>query len=93
MGITYSAAIVVGLPIDEMEHGEGGYWDDEGILEHIPNYYDSQEGIVGVYVASSGDYSFREIDTDIDVALSNAKEEFKRITGKNGKAYITCRGS
>lgn len=90
MGIEYSAAIIVGLPIDELREHEN--FDDfkNGDLDSAPPFYDGgRRAIMGVVVTQSGDYCAREIDTGLDQRIALAKESFKSSTGMDGKVYIT----
>ena len=92
MGIDTQAVIVVGLPDDELniERNDCGEYDDRGILQMIPSYFDADEGIIGVEVKESPDYSYSEIDVELlleDIRV--AKSTFKTLTGKEGKVYLS----
>lgn len=94
MGIEYSAKIVVGLPVDEMRdlRDEEGYWDEGGVLEFVPDSYDSPSGIVGITVKHSGEYSYSELRVgDLYVDIENALNKFFDLTQFEGKVYLsTC---
>lgn len=93
MGIEYRAAIVVGLPKEEMEVVLEDVDDPYDIgLEHFSPYYDApyRAGVFGIAVVETADYQEREIDPGkFGVDLRAAQHEFHRITGKAGKLYVT----
>jgi hypothetical protein len=94
MGIEYSAKIVVGLPVEEMKdlQDDEGYWDEGGILEFVPDSYDSQSGVVGIVVKHSGDYNYSQISVgDLFVNIEDALNDFYQITKREAKVYLsTC---
>jgi hypothetical protein len=90
MGMYYKAKLIVGLPQDEIE------LDDEEILDDMDRacgYYDggSDATILGVTVASSGDYSAEEVDLDL-AKIDDAKAKFRELTGQDGKLYLSPHG-
>lgn len=94
MGVEYRAAIVVGLPKEELEDLLDEYDDPSGDsgLEHFPPYYDADysEGVWGISVVETPDYTEREIDTgEFGVKLRAAQHKFHALTGKAGKLYVT----
>jgi len=90
MSVDYRAVIIVGLPKDELglEYNE---IEDAG-LEFVPRYYDAQDGIVGIVVCESGDYSYEEIAPDLTDAICQADKTFTDATGKDGKLYLSTQG-
>lgn len=93
MGISYSAAMVVGLQKEELKDHEN--FDDfmDGDLDAWPPYYDGgSDAILGVPVAQSDDYSASEVTGSVDAKISAAKEAFKEMTGMDGKVWITTVG-
>jgi len=90
MGMYYKAKLIVGLPQDEIEI------DDEEVLDDMDRacgYYDadSEATILGVTVASSGDYSASEVVLDL-AKIDAAKSEFRQLTGQDGKLYLSPHG-
>lgn len=93
MGVEYGAKIMVGLPVDEMERDDEGYWDAEGMLGFCPDGYDSPDGVVGIEVGRSGTYSYREIQPEsLVLAVEAAKDTFKEACGKDAKVYLCTYG-
>jgi hypothetical protein len=95
MGVEYGAKIMVGLPVDEMECDDEGYWDESGVLEFCPDGYgyDSPSGVVGIEVGRSGTYSYREILPEALLESTKAaKESFKEACGKEAKVYLCTYG-
>jgi hypothetical protein len=93
MGVEYGAKIMVGLPVDEMERDDEGYWDEGGELEFCPDGYDSPDGVVGIEVGRSGTYSYREFQPEeMLLSVDRAKEKFKEACGKDGKVYLCTFG-
>lgn len=88
----YSAVIVVGLPSDEVEQDGEGYYDEDGHLELVPRYYDSSDGIVGIIVQGSGDFSYNELSDKLSEHIEAAKKKFFKGTGKQGQVFLSTRG-
>lgn len=95
MGIEYSAKLLVGLPAEDLEDFLGEdvaetCWN-KGLVYASP-YYDSGSDVwvVGVDVASSGDFDWVNVDIDqIDIA----KARFLQITKKHGQLILSTHGS
>lgn len=92
MGVDYQAVLVVGLNADEFNRDEDGYFDSNGVLEFFSTYYDGSHGIVGVPVAVSGVYDYREVSEYVAEDIALAREKFKEASGKEGKLYISTYG-
>lgn len=96
MGVDYNAAIVVGAAWEDVD---GNSQEDiqelveNGDLHDFPPYYDGyREGLFGLYIVNSPDYSYCEMEyTAEDVEV--AKQKFKELTGVDGKVYLTVIGS
>ena len=87
MGIEYQAVLIVGLHRDDIENGE--IIDD---LDEAAPYFDGAEhAICGVFVERSGDYCATEITLD-QAKVDAAKAKFLRLTGQEGKLWLTPRG-
>jgi hypothetical protein len=86
MGIEYKAAIIVGLPRDEIES------EDEDVIESLdqcpPYYGGGDQAIIGVVVVSSPDYAAKEFAWD-QAAVDAAMATFHKKTGQVGKLYLT----
>lgn len=90
MGMYYKAKLIVGLPKEEIESEDEDMVDD---LDRACGYYDCGEDsmIVGVEVESTGDYQAKEIRLDTEkVAAAEAK--FRKLTGQDGKLYLSPHG-
>ena len=95
MSVGYNAAIVVGAAWEDVD---GNSQEDiqelveSGDLHDFPPFYDGyREGLFGLYIVNSPDYSYCEMEyTENDVA--KAKEEFESLTGMEGKIYLTLIG-
>lgn len=90
MGIYYKAKLIVGLPKDEIESDDEEMVDD---LDRACGYYDCDEDsmIVGVEVESTVDYQAKEISMDA-AKIDAAKTEFRKLTGQDGKLYLSPHG-
>jgi hypothetical protein len=87
MGIEYSAVLIVGLPRGDIEDQE--VIDDE--LEAVAARYDGDgedDAIAGIVIVDSGDYQAKEITFD-QAKVDAAKEKFRKLTGQEGKLYLT----
>ncbi len=92
MGMYYKAKLIVGLPQDEIELDDEEVLDD---MDRASGYYDcdSDATILGVDVASSGDYSAIEVDLELVPAkIEAAKAKFRELTGQEGKLYLSPHG-
>ena len=95
MGVSYNAAIVVGAAWEDVD---GNSQEDiqelveSGDLHDFPPFYDGyREGLFGLYIVNSPDYSYCEVEyaaQDIEAA----KQKFKELTGMEGKVYLTTIG-
>jgi hypothetical protein len=87
MGMSYSAALIVGLHRDQIE--------DEDVIDELdmaaPYYDGGDEAIVGLFVERTGDYQAKEITLD-QAKVDAAKAKFRDLTGLDGKLYLTPRG-
>lgn len=93
MGVEYGAKIMVGLPVDEVERDDDGYWDEDGVLEFCPDGYDSPSGVVGIVVGNSGTYNYREFLPEVILESTKAaKGIFKEACGKEAKVYLCTFG-
>jgi len=93
MGIYYAARLVVGLPASQVDI-EVDSADGLG-LDIISPYYDDpyDQSLIGIVVATSDDYSFQEIDmTAVLEKISLARIKFARMTGLEGKVFISTYG-
>ena len=97
MGVSYSAAIVVGADWDSINGCEIqekiSMLVECGELNDFPPYHDGYgQGLFGIYINTSPDHGYIEVSyTESDVA--KAKEEFEALTGMEGKVYLTTIGS
>lgn len=90
MGMSCSAAIIVGLHRAELEDHENFGDFENGSLDQAPPYYDGGfDAIFGVIAVSGDDYSAIEVNGSIDSRISAAKDFFKAKTGLDGRVYIT----
>lgn len=96
MSVEYNAAIVVGAAWEYINEDAVDNIDElveNGDLHDFPPFYDGyQEGLFGLYIVNSPDYSYCEVEyaaQDIDAA----KQKFKELTGMEGKVYLTVIGS
>ena len=92
MGIDTSAALIVGLPSEQL--GDYTYYSEvlEGLgLSTVSPHFDSDfsNWIIGITVAYSGDYDYCEVMGGLDWNIEEAKREFLTLTGKHGKLYIS----
>lgn len=86
MSTEYRAAIVVGLPRDEIDNQD---LIDDDDLEIFPPYYDGgADGLAGLEYADTPDYRAREIEIDV-ARLEELKKEFRELTGQEPKVYLT----
>jgi hypothetical protein len=94
MSVEYSAKIVVGLPVEEMKdlRNEEGCWDEDGVLEFVPDSYDSPSGIVGLVVNDSGCYAYTELSvSNLYEGIEAALNKFFETTKREGKVFLsTC---
>lgn len=98
MGIDYEAAIMVGLPREEMEdiveNLEDLIFGDESEVEVCAPYYDGEgddKAIIGFAYKISDTYRASEIEwNDKDVNLLKAK--FKEEFGKEAKIWLSPMG-
>lgn len=90
MGIYYQAAIVVGLPREDMRDHDKFEDFDNWELEQFAPYYDgSDSSILGIAVENSDDYSAMELNGSLDAKISAAEDSFKEKTGMTPKVYLT----
>lgn len=90
MGIEYSAMIIVGLHVDDLSDHERFEEFLDGELDRAPPYYDGGDAaICGICVANTPDYAAKEVPDGLESLITKAKEDFKRITGLEGKVYLT----
>lgn len=93
MGVEYRAAVVVGLPEEELEEYFKQFEDYYGSeLEHFSPYYDApySAGVHGIAVIMTSNYQEKQIDAgEFGVKLRAAQHEFHRLTGLAGQLYVT----
>ena len=91
MSITYSAELVVGLRFKDLSHNVA-YEDlvDHGDLYRFSPYFDApnDDCVYGVPVFGSGSYSYSGVSLP-SPELSEAFEEFHRLTGQYGQVILT----
>lgn len=92
MGIDTSAALIVGLPSEEL--GDYTYYSEvlEGLgLSTASPYFDSDfsDWIIGINVAYSGDYYYSEVGDRLSSDIEEAKRSFLTLTGKHGGLFIS----
>jgi hypothetical protein len=89
MGVSYSAKIVVGLPFCAIPNAQELLDDDK--ISDFGYYYDCDEDdrLVGVQVASSGDYSYSEFRPESSMKIAQAMNDFWQIAGLDGRTYLT----
>lgn len=96
MGVEYSAAIVVGARWRDTNGEDAEKLNDllcYGKLEDFPPYYDGcNEGVFGIGIACSPDYSYKQISLS-DERIEAAKKEFENLTGMTPSLYLTTVGT
>ena len=95
MSIDYAARIVVGLPVSDIPLEEGVHDMYDIGLEYSHPYFDCGDEVsLGcVIVLSAPDYDYRVLPGNLAELTSYASEKFKRITGLEGKVYLTTHSS
>ena len=100
MGIDYRAAIVVGLPREQLESGskfkedddEFQDWVEEHGMEFIAPYYDGYDNaLVGYVYKISPDYG-RSLVQWIPDEVEELKQTFEDVTGKEAEVYLSVYG-
>lgn len=95
MGVDYKAAVIVGLPRREFEdYDQLQEWLNNEDLECCPPYYDgcgAASTIIGKFMQLSGDYKPAEFNYSVD-EVESMKNEFKLLTGKEAKIWISPYG-
>lgn len=96
MSVEYNAAIVVGAAWEDINEDAIDNIDElveNGDLHDFPPFYGGyREGLFGLYIVNSPDYSYCEMEyTAEDVEV--AKQKFKELTGIDAKIYLTTIGS
>ena len=98
MSMSYWAEIVVGLPYEEVgedlkEKVREEEFYQQGIEDKSPYYDGGGQGLFGITVKSSDDYSYDEINFDkLTLKINEARCTFKQHIGIEPKVYITTRG-
>ena len=101
MGISYKAAIVVGVSWDDLyDHfNEQKEYDklenllDYGDLEMFTPYYDGvEDALVGLEYISTSCYQAEEFEY-IQAQIEELKRLFYSLTGMHGKVWLTPVGS
>jgi len=96
MSVEYNAAIVVGADWRDINEEDAEKIDDLiccGDLHDFPPFYDGcREGLFGLYIVNSPDYSYCEVEYTVQ-DIDAAKQKFKELTGMEGKVYLTTIGS
>lgn len=93
MGMYYKAKLVVGLPYGELVFD---LEDEDDLLDELDRaspYYDCDQDdmIFGVEIAATSDYSHQEFTYD-QAKVDSAKLEFKELTGKEGRLFLSPHG-
>lgn len=97
MGQSYYAEVIVGLPrADLRDHDEELIEQliDDGELETCPPYYDGNfddDAIVGITYATSECYSPSTFEWK-QAKIDEMKAAFLRLTGLEGKVWLSPRG-
>ncbi len=98
MGMSYWAEIVVGLPYEEVgkdlkEKVQEEEFYQQDIEDKSPYYDGGGQGLFGITVKSSDDFSYDEINFDkLTLKINEARYTFKQNIGIEPKVYITTRG-
>lgn len=89
MGVDTRAVIVIGLPSGELPQQFSDV--DEYGLESISPSYDAEIKycIIGLPLYQTSDYHYKEISLDDIDKVSSLKTKFKKITGMDGKVYLS----
>lgn len=93
MGVSYRAAIVVGLPTEEVEFDQEAAEDKE--LETFSPYYDAgwEDCLVGIPVIQTGEYSWKNVNpNDMRSGIEKAEQMFKKATGLTARVFVTTYG-
>lgn len=99
MGIRYSAAIVVGLPYEELcsddflEKHDYDDWASEHDIEDVSPYYDAdrEDWVVGFICKRSPDFAWSTFEWD-QAMVDELKQRFNELTGKEARVFITPYG-
>ena len=93
MGISYCAAIVVGLPTEEVEF-EQEFAEDNGLDTFSPQYDAAWEDcLVGIPVVQTRDYSWKPVyPNDLRSDIEKAEIKFKKTTGLDARIFVTTLG-
>jgi len=97
MGVEYSARIIVGLPHEDLEEFLEGVEDpyDVGLYTCSP-YYDASysDSLFGVVVEHCDDFGYSRInEQDWLKKVSEAHDQFYKLTGQRGILYLSTYGS
>lgn len=92
MGMDIGAALVVGLPSEEVCDYEEFYDKYDGELDDFSLYYDAdwEARIVGYQLAGET-WMWSEVNVDtFKDDVDNLKQKFKELTGKDAKVFVTA---
>lgn len=92
MGIDTGSALVVGLPFYDVVDSDDEFYDEYcSALSRISPWYDcdSDECLIGI-VLYGEDFAYQEInETTLMQKITSAQHQFKKLTGKDGKLYVS----
>lgn len=93
MGVEYRAAIVVGLPYDELPKDTRDELLDREELDAFSPYFDAphEHCLCGFPIQETDDYQFAEMDFSLD-GVDELRIKFKTLTGLTPKTYLTPYG-
>lgn len=90
MGIFISAAVVVGLPWDDVPEEIREDCEEWGLEKFFPYYDASREHcLIGILVEGTGDDCYKKITSELAKTIEGAKSLFNAYTGLEGKIYVT----
>lgn len=92
MGIDTGSALVVGLPFDDVVDCSDEYYEKyDGCLSLVSPWFDCDhdDTLLGIILYGK-DFAYQEIDeTTLMQKITAAQHQFKKLTGKDGKLYVS----
>ncbi len=92
MGIDTGSALVVGLPFFDVVEGVDEFYQKHELnLSIVYPWYDCdyENCLIGVMLHGK-DFEYDEIDeTTLMQNITTAQHKFKKLTGKDGKLYVS----